>query len=321
MMAHASSTVAASPPSPSPLPPHAGGEGVRGGIAAFPRPAERGEGQGEGRLDRAGLIEKARAVAAKLGKEQICRGEFVRATGIGDVRVRKYFKGWRDLFEAAGLQPHEQNVRVDDDRLLAALRDGFLARGRIAARTPARKIGAYGVAKYRKRWGPWNGVLAAFQEWIVRHDPAFPLLDQLALATGKTPDPAPRPSPARWRAPQWRSTGGRQYGEVLNFRGLQHAPVNEQGVVLLFGMMAAELGFIVEGVTTGYPDCEAKRRIATNPERWQRARIEFEWQSRNFLSHGHDPAGCDVVVCWEHNWPACPVEVVELKREVRRLSG
>ena len=34
-------------------------------------------------------------------------------------------------------------------------------------------------------------------------------------------------------------------GEKINFRGLVHAPVNELGVVYLFGMISEELGFEV----------------------------------------------------------------------------
>jgi hypothetical protein len=45
----------------------------------------------------------------------------------------------------------------------------------------------------------------------------------------------------------------------------------------------------------------------------QPVRIEFEYQSRNFMKHMHDVKGCDVIVCWEHNWPECPIEVIELK--------
>jgi hypothetical protein len=41
-------------------------------------------------------------------------------------------------------------------------------------------------------------------------------------------------------------------------------------------------------------------------------KIEFEKESRNFLRHGHLPSGCDLIVCWVHNWPECPVEVIEL---------
>src|SRR5205807_6456038 len=70
------------------------------------------------------------------------------------------------------------------------------------------------------------------------------------------------------------------YGNPIDFRGLRHEPVNEQGVVLLFGMVARELGYMVEGMQRGFPDCEAKRRIG--PERWQRVNIEFEFESRNF---------------------------------------
>jgi hypothetical protein len=72
------------------------------------------------------------------------------------------------------------------------------------------------------------------------------------------------------------------YGNPINFRGLRHEPVNEQGVVFLFGMIANELDYMVEVVQTGYPDCEAKRQLA--PNKWQRVRIEFEFESRNFAT-------------------------------------
>jgi len=49
-------------------------------------------------------------------------------------------------------------------------------------------------------------------------------------------------------------------------------------------------------------------------------RIEFEFASRNFKEHLHDPKGCDMIVCWEHNWPNCPLPVLELRSEVRRLA-
>jgi hypothetical protein len=35
---------------------------------------------------------------------------------------------------------------------------------------------------------------------------------------------------------------------------------------------------------------------------------------------GHDVSGCDMIVCWIHNWPECPLEVVEL-REIARIAG
>lgn len=108
-------------------------------------------------------------------------------------------------------------------------------------------------------------------------------------------------------------------GAPLLLPGLAHAPVNEMEVVLLFGMLAAQLGFIVESVRTGFPDCEA--RLEVEPGRWQRVKIEFERESINFRDHKHDPAGCDMIVCWKHNWPGCPehIRVLELESVVKEL--
>lgn len=48
-------------------------------------------------------------------------------------------------------------------------------------------------------------------------------------------------------------------------------------------------------------------------------RIEVEYRSRSFRKHRHDAARCDLVVCWEHDWPQCPLKVLELKSAVRTL--
>jgi hypothetical protein len=86
-------------------------------------------------------------------------------------------------------------------------------------------------------------------------------------------------------------------------------------------MLAEDLGFIVEAVQNGFPDCEAKRQIG--PSRWQRVLIEFEFESRNFRDHGHPTTGCDIIVCWRHNWPDCPshLEVVELSGIIKSLTA
>jgi hypothetical protein len=110
-----------------------------------------------------------------------------------------------------------------------------------------------------------------------------------------------------------------QFGKPLDFRGLRHAPINEQGVVYLFGIVSLDLGLVVEAIQSGFPDCEAKRRIQGSNERWQRVRIEFEFRSRSFRDHGHDPSGCDLIICWTHDWPACPIEVIELRTVIDRL--
>ena len=52
---------------------------------------------------------------------------------------------------------------------------------------------------------------------------------------------------------------------------------------------------------------------------WAAVRIEFEYKSSAFRLHWHDPNACDLVVCWLHDWPGCPVEVLELRSVIRDL--
>jgi hypothetical protein len=91
------------------------------------------------------------------------------------------------------------------------------------------------------------------------------------------------------------------------------------GVVHLFGLLGPELGIGVEHMGTRYPDCRGIRRNESG--RWRRVAIEFELRSSHFRMHRHDPAKCDLVVCWEHDWPGCPVEVLELKGLVAGRLG
>ena len=99
-------------------------------------------------------------------------------------------------------------------------------------------------------------------------------------------------------------------GDPLNFDGLQYAPINEQGVVFLFGKLHKELGIIVEAIQTGFPDAKGRKKVRMG---WQEIAIEFEYRSSNFQWHKHTLDHCDMIICWINDWKECPIEVVELK--------
>ena len=109
-------------------------------------------------------------------------------------------------------------------------------------------------------------------------------------------------------------TGNRKriFGDKVAFKSLSCAPVNELGVVYLFGVLHETFDFKIESIQSGYPDCIARLKVGKN--RWEEVRIEFEYDSRSFKSHGHDPSGVDLIICWKHNWKECPkeIEVIEL---------
>ena len=35
----------------------------------------------------------------------------------------------------------------------------------------------------------------------------------------------------------------------------------------------------------------------------------------------NDPSECDLIVCWEHDWKECPIDVIELKSVIQKLKG
>jgi len=273
---------------------------------------------------RESLIQNIKSVSSTLGKKTVSRAEFVRETGISEWQVHKFFDSWNDLVRSAGLQPTDVS-RIPDEDLFEAMYQAFLNEKGITTRIKFRKACKYSDYVYSKRWGTWENVLLEFRKWAVIIHPDFPHLDDLPSSLPpnllQSVSSSQRPQDIAIGNKSWPKSDGRLYGSVINFRGLQHAPINEQGVVLLFGMVALELGFSVESVATGFPDCEAKRCVNRKQDLWQRVKIEFEYQSRNFRDHGHDPNKCDLIVCWEDNWPECPIEVLELRSAIEALEN
>lgn len=107
-------------------------------------------------------------------------------------------------------------------------------------------------------------------------------------------------------------------GDLINFRGLVYSPINENGVVFLFGRVIDDLHMYIEEIKPGFPDCVARRFTGKG---WERVTIEFEFNSSSFETHGHNSNDCDLIVCWEHDWKDCPLEVIELKTEIQAMNN
>ena len=107
-------------------------------------------------------------------------------------------------------------------------------------------------------------------------------------------------------------------GGILGVRGIVYEPTNEQGVILLFAALCHDLGFMIEGIRSAFPDALLRRRNAKGT--WNSCRVEFEFRSSSFKVHKHNPKLCDLIICWEHDWHDCPVEVIALKEKVRNFK-
>ena len=307
--------------------------------------------------DKQDILDSLAAIARGAGRAP-SRSEFLSLSGISEHYVSQFFPSWNDAVRAAGLQPFTLNVRLADSELLEDWGCAVRRNRKIPARRAYRRQGKYDPRTIERRFGPWSALPGVFRNFA-QGKPEW--TDVVALLPVPPPKPAPNhippsvgarfssssgrhgiehvrqvtPGHSEARAPNQHSPSSvlpnkvryapledrPTYGNPLDFRGLRHEPVNEQGVVLLFGLVAKELGYIVEAVQSGFPDCEAKRQIG--PERWQRVHIEFEFESRNFRDHGHPSSDCDVIVCWRHNWPQCPaqIEVLELSTLIKSLPN
>jgi hypothetical protein len=162
--------------------------------------------------------------------------------------------------------------------------------------------GLFAYAKEQGLEGAWSDVL----DVVARNAEA---LNPQPGSTGIT---ASRPN---WRKPK---EGRKVYGTPMARTPLVFEPTNEAGVAVLFGAVAHDLGFSILHVQQGFPDCEVMREI--EPGRCQREIGEFEFESRNFLAHGHSVEHCDLIICWIHNWPECPLEVIELRSALKRIG-
>src|SRR5262245_6651212 len=96
----------------------------------------------------------------------------------------------------------------------------------------------------------------------------------------------------------------------------EFAPRSEQEVVTLFGFLLPYLKrrFLINEVREQFPDCLAWEFKGTSEEKL--VKIEFELRAGNFAAHKHDERGCDLIVCWENDWPNCRIDVLELKSEI-----
>jgi hypothetical protein len=267
------------------------------------------------------ILDAIPVIAEKLARVPT-RSEFISLSGISEYFITRFFPSWHDAVRAAGLPPRILRAPVEDNELLKDW--GAAARNlhALPSRRAYRRGGKYDLRTFDRRFDRWSLIPRAFAdfakdkpEWsdVLSLLPASNDSQERVSIRATAPTPRyPQPHPPRKGLPI--------YGNPLNFSRLRHEPVNEQGVVLLFGMLAEDLGFIVEAVQNGFPDCEAKRQVG--PNRWQRVLIEFEFESRNFRDHGHPTTGCDLIVCWRHNWPDCPahLEVVELSSMVRSTA-
>jgi hypothetical protein len=279
------------------------------------------------------IIAAIQRCARKLGRTPT-RSELKKMAGISLGRVKQLFGGMTLALREAGLKPGGRGHLIPTGELMLEWARVARKLGKLPPMQTYQHVARTTHVPFVRRYGSWLAVPEAFERFAEEKQIEAQWKDVLTMVAVR------REAGLRKRvtrvvdetalAGPENGQGKLQYsrrnflrdravaGPPLDLDVLAHEPANELGVVFFFGTQAQRLGFRVLTFQSVFPDCEAMREV--HPGKWQRVRIEFEYESRNFLKHGHRKDGCDVIVCWRHNWAECPknIEVVELRRVVGR---
>jgi hypothetical protein len=265
------------------------------------------------------VIAAVQECATKLGHAP-SMAEFRKVTAIGKGLIRKYFGTFGQLLEASGLEARGSGHMVEMKALFADWARIVRRLKKCPTLADYELHSKYSPRPLVRRFGFWVNVPAGMLEYAKKEGLEREWEDVLEMVTAEVkaegnPSQTSEPRKVTRRAEVMHDRP--IYGQPM-FGPFSFAPTNEQGVLFVFGGVAHELGFSITRVQTGFPDVEAMREIG--PNKCQPVKLELEYESRNFLLHMHPLDGCDGIVCWIHNWPECPLEVIELRTVVEELA-
>ncbi len=248
--------------------------------------------------------------------------ELEKTMRISKRAIHGHFPNYREALRAAGMERTGGGYKNDTGTMLLDWAETVRKLGKVPTMVEYNLHGTYSLSAMTRRFRGWGYMPSALLEYARKEGLKDGWEDVLttigmhmkAAAEDGRSTRTSTGTPTRPRI----LTDRPIYGRPMMDMALGLEPTNEMGVVFLFGTVAKELGFMVIRLQTEFPDCEAFREV--EPGRWQWVRIEFEYESRNFLAHGHKLDGCDLIVCWKHNWEGCPLEVVELSKVIAEIG-
>ena len=266
------------------------------------------------------ILKAIKELAGELGHAPHLR-QLREKTGITEKKISKLFGNYSNALLECGLERFGNGLKVEMEKLFMEWAAMVRELGKLPTLAEYALRSRYSTRPLITRFEGWKhvpGGMLQYAEESGRTAEWQDVMDvikkaSLEVQTGACTSTTTNGQPLKPRILPDRPV----YGDLAITSALVCAPTSEMGVVSLFSALAVKLGFAIIHIGTLFPHSECFRRVG--PGQWQRVRIEFEFVSRNFLSHGHDPAKCDMVVCWEHNWEECPLEVLELSKAVKGM--
>jgi hypothetical protein len=259
------------------------------------------------------IIAAVKKCAAELGHAP-SQPEFRNHTKISKHDIRKNFGTYTQMIAVSELEREGSGCVVEMNSLFLDWAGIVRKLGKVPTIATYEMTSKYSVRPMIRRFSAWSRVPAGMLEHVRKEGLEGEWGDVMTIIVEHLEG---KDRKARTFRPTTRMPFRPQimrdrpiFGQPMH-APLCCAPTNENGVIFAFGTVAKGLGFSVLRIQIECPDCVALRHMGNN--KWQWVRIEFENESRNFLTHMHSPLDADLIVCWKHNWPECPLEVIELQ--------
>jgi hypothetical protein len=299
------------------------------GFLFLPIHAKNGanEAPGETNVTKQDVMATMVESSARLGRVPSLP-ELTRTSNVSRRQVRKYFGSYARALAECNLARSGAGYKVAMEELFRDWAGIVRQLKKLPSVNDYASMSRYSPTPLMARFGVWTQVPPNMKQFMEEQGGMKDwqdVLEMIVAQENQETEKARILMPTGWPLKEWPVLvnqpvfGPLISGPVMRPFSMVHGPVNEAGVIYLFGTMAERLGYVVTRMQTDFPDCEAMRRIEGN--RWQRVRAEFEYESRNFVKHAHDVNGCDLNICWAHNWPECPLEVLELQKELGNLTA
>ena len=286
--------------------------------ASYPaNQARRSPGRPTLKMSKEQLMAAIAEVADKLGHVP-SHAELMRSGKVSGRQIVKHFGTYTRALRACNLERSTGGKKLPLEKLFLDWARVVRELKKIPSKAEYEHKGKHSDTPLKNRFGTWGQVPRYLRRYMEENGLTEEWKDVMELIRayeqgqdGMEMAPTPECEQKKPRV----MTDRPVYGPLIRPYPMIHGPINENGVLYLFGTVSERLGFVVTLIQGAFPDCYAMRLV--DVDRWQPVRIEFEYESRNFLRHMHDPKGCDIIVCWKHNWPECPLEVIELCKVVQ----
>jgi hypothetical protein len=222
---------------------------------------------------------KANRMGDELSFEQICYR----------------FGPWSEAVKFAGLIPNPaqsppKKPEIAEEQLI----DEFFAVAQALGRIPSeRQFGAnsrFSGRPYRTRWGSWRKTI----DYIVNN-----------YATRFKFDTQPNLSKTK-------------VDKKRNLLGialpLKHQPSNEYETIVLFSLLAEQLGYNIIKVQSDFPDAIIEKN-------GKEIEVEFEYLSSNYIQHCHPMDFRGTCICWRKDIALDRISILSLEEYIRSLHS